>query len=71
MKNLRMKTSTDSAKVRKSPNGSYTLLELEDEAKNGNYIMPVRASYSMRMHSNFKTKPPSTNECHIPWEKKK
>ena len=70
MKNLRMKTKEASAEARKSPNDSWTLKELQSEAENGNYIMPVRASYAMRMHSNFKTKPPSTNECHIPWKKK-
>ena len=70
MKNLRMKTRTTSAEARVSPNGSWTLKELQGEAENGNYIMPVRASFSMRMHSNFATNPPSSNECHIPWKKK-
>ena len=70
MKNLRMKTRIDEAAARNSPNGSWTLKELQGEAENGNYIMPVRASYAMRMHSNFKSNPPSTNECHIPWKKK-
>jgi hypothetical protein len=70
MKNLRMKTKTEQAEGRQSPNGSWTLKELQGEAENGNYIMPVRASYAMRMHSNFASQPPSTNECHIPWKKK-
>jgi hypothetical protein len=69
MKNLRMKTKTEQAEARVSPNSSWTLKELQGEAENGNYIMPVRASYAMRMHSNFKSNPPSTNECHIPWKK--
>ncbi len=73
MKTLRMKTGTkgrDGAE-RKSVNKAYTLLELEDLAKQGTYIMPVRASYAMRMHSNFKDALPANNECHISWEKKK
>lgn len=70
MKNLRMKTREEQSKAREAPNGKWTLRELTQEANNGNYIMPVRASYSMRMHSNFIDNPPSTNECHIPWKKK-
>jgi hypothetical protein len=33
------------------------------------YIIPIRASYSMRMQSNWKSSPPSSNECHINWPK--
>jgi Flp pilus assembly protein TadG len=70
MKMLRMKSRPQDTQARTAPNGSWTLQELKSQAEQGNYIMPVRASYSMRMHSNFKTQPPSTNECHIPWKKK-
>lgn len=70
MKNLRMKTKTTEDAARVAHNGKWTLDELKGEAEKGNYIMPVRASFSMRMHSNFADDPPSTNECHIPWKKK-
>lgn len=74
MKNLRMKTGNtafNNGEERTAPNGQWTLTELQGEAERGNYIMPVRAAYSMRMHSNFSSNdpPPSTNECHIPWKK--
>lgn len=72
MKNLRMRTGrTDNrdGEERKSINGEYTLLKLQSEAEKGNYIMPVRATFSMRMMSNFKNNPPSKNQCHIPWKK--
>ncbi len=47
----------------------YTLAELKEEAQRGNYIMPVRASYSMRMQSNFMEQPnlPAHNMCHVPF----
>jgi len=74
MKNLRMKTgdtSKRSGEERKSINNSWTLKDLQGEAEKGNYIMPIRASFAMRMMSNFKSNPPGQNECHIAWEKKK
>lgn len=70
MKMLRMKTKNQQADGRTAPNGKWTLDELKGQAEQGNYIMPVRASFSMRMHSNFASQPPSSNECHIPWKKK-
>lgn len=73
MKNLRMKTGNtafNNGKERTSVNGQYTLKDLQSEAEKGNFIMPIRASFAMRMHSNFASNPPSSNECHIPWKKK-
>jgi hypothetical protein len=53
-------------------NPPYTLEELKAQADKGNYIMPIRASYSMRMQSNFSDKAagelPSSNLCHIPFD---
>ncbi len=47
---------------------SYTLEELRAEAERGNYVMPIRGSYSMRMHSNISQNSnlPDMNECHVP-----
>lgn len=49
----------------------YTLAELRQQALNGNYIMPVRGSYSMRMHSNLVEHSglPFVNRCHVPFFK--
>ncbi len=76
MKTLRMKhdgpKSPNTTRATFSSNPPYTLDQLQDEAIAGNYIMPIRASYSMRMNSNFddKSKLPSKNLCHIPFERK-
>jgi Flp pilus assembly protein TadG len=73
MKALRMET--DSSKSvntdRKNFNGQYTVRDLEQEAERGSYIIPVRASYSYRMHSNLgdNVSLPQKNLCHIPFEK--
>lgn len=71
MRTLRMKARDDNTD-RKSQNGDWTLAKLTEQAKKGNYIMPVRASYAMRMMSNFdeNVKFESKNPCHIPWKKK-
>ncbi len=76
MKTLRMKTRTASDDKRKvfegNKNGGYTLEDLKSEAESGNYIMPVRSSYSMRMHSNLaeSAQLKSQNECHVPFDRK-
>ncbi|MFO0597225.1 MAG: TadE family protein [Myxococcaceae bacterium] len=77
MKNLRMKHDGSSNETRDaggtfSGNPPYTLPQLVDLAKQGNYIMPVRSSYSLRMHSNFSPKSnlPSQNLCHVPFDRK-
>lgn len=37
-------------------------------ADQGKYLLPIRASYSMRMFSNFKAgQLPANNDCIIPW----
>ena len=73
MKTLRMKHDGSVNTKRKtfSDNPPYTLEELKGEAESGNYIMPIRASYSMRMNSNFdaKSKLPTKNLCHIPFKR--
>lgn len=77
MKTLRMhhegsKNKTVRKTFQGNKKGGYTLEDLKSEAENGNYIMPVRASYSMRMHSNLaeNAQLKSENECHVPFEKK-
>ncbi len=77
MKTLRMHHEGSKNKtVRKvyegNKKGGYTLQDLKSEAENGNYIMPVRASYSMRMHSNLaeNAQLKSENECHVPFDRK-
>lgn len=57
---------------RKSFKQGYTLKDLKSQAEQGNYIMPVRGSFGMRMHSNLADNAnlPSENKCHVPWEKK-
>lgn len=70
---LRSKTETTASKSRKARDGGgWTLETLKSEADKGNYIMPIRASYAMRMMSNFaESNPlPSTNECRVAWPKK-
>ncbi len=58
------------------PSGQeYTLETLMDAARAHIYIMPIRASYGMRMQSNFFPSKagfelPTKNECHIPFAKK-
>lgn len=73
MKNLRMKHDGSVNTKRKtfSTNPPYTLEELKGEAESGNYIMPIRASYSMRMNSNFdaQSRLPNKNLCHIPFKR--
>ncbi len=52
-------------------NGSWTLASLRSEAEAGRYIMPIRASYSLRMMSNFAPNTlPERNLCRIPWKPK-
>jgi hypothetical protein len=73
MKMLRMKTDKSPNDLRKTFKGqTYTLTELKSEAERGNYIMPIRASFSMRMHSNLAENAslPSENKCHIPFDRK-
>lgn len=47
----------------------WTLQELKAMADSGIYIMPVRASYAMRMMSNFSPSAnlPQQNKCRIAW----
>lgn len=76
MKMLRMKhegpKSLNQTRKTFQNNPPYTLEELKAQADKGNYIMPIRASYSMRMQSNFSQKAqgelPSSNLCHIPFD---
>lgn len=73
MKMLRMKHDKSPNTKRKTFGSQpYTLDELKSEAQRGNYIMPVRASYSMRMHSNLSENAnlPGDNECHVPFNRK-
>ncbi|MFT3709599.1 MAG: pilus assembly protein [Archangium sp.] len=74
MKSLRMETDSANSENtdRKNFNGQYTLRDLEQEAERGSYIIPVRASYSYRMHSNLgeNVSLPQKNLCHVPFEKK-
>lgn len=72
MKMLRMHhDGSKNQTLRKKFNKTYTLEELLSEARNGNYIMPVRGSYSMRMNSNFGSgaRLNSENLCHVPFER--
>lgn len=72
MRVIRLKGSKNNATNRTAPNGKWTLEELTSQAKQGNYIMPIRASYAMRMQSNFADDVTfeSTNPCHVNWKKK-
>jgi hypothetical protein len=71
MKTLRMEHDKSSNDLRKKINETYTLDELRAEAQRGSYIIPVRASYSYRMHSNLSPDAnlPSKNLCHVPFKK--
>lgn len=74
MKALRMEHDGTNSKNddRKNFNGMYTIKDLEAEAERGSYIIPVRASYAYRMHSNLgeNVSLPQKNLCHVPFEKK-
>lgn len=72
MKMIRLSTGANNTMRKTFKNQEYTLDTLKSEAEAGNYIMPIRASYSMRMQSNFsdKSKLPSENKCHIPFDRK-
>lgn len=75
MKTLRLNSGdflSNSRRLTFEPQQPYTLAELRAQAIQGNYIMPVRASYSMRMHSNLSPDAwlPDTNRCHIPFFRK-
>ncbi|MEW5740093.1 MAG: TadE/TadG family type IV pilus assembly protein [Myxococcota bacterium] len=70
---LRTKTKKEASAARNPKDGGgWTLETLKGDADQGKYIMPIRASYSMRMMSNFAPGGglPTRNECRIPWEKR-
>ena len=78
MRLLRMQTKIKSVggTVNKQEDGSQTATidKFKDLANQGKYIMPIRNSWGMRMHSNFfkdeaAFKLPSANWCSIPWER--
>ena len=73
MKNLRLAHEGAKNERRKTfGNQGYTLEELQAQAEQGNYVMPIRGAYSMRMHSNLSEKAnlPTQNLCHVPFERK-
>jgi hypothetical protein len=55
----------------KDANGNERTVQSGDYGSgNGNYFMPIRASYTMRMHSNVTTDSlPGSNECVIPFKR--
>ena len=72
MKMMRMyHDGTKNKDYRKSFKQGYTLQDLEQLANQGTYVMPVRASFGLRMHSNLDENAnlPSENKCHVPFEK--
>lgn len=62
-------TASDKRNVRDG--GEYVMTALKSDADNGKYIMPIRASYAMRMMSNFArgASLPNKNECRVAWAK--
>jgi hypothetical protein len=70
---LRTKKEKDPSAGRNAKDGGgWTLASLKGDADQGKYIMPIRASYAMRMMSNFApgASLPSRNECRIAWGKR-
>ncbi|MCC6334739.1 MAG: pilus assembly protein [Myxococcales bacterium] len=69
---LRTKTKKKEASAARTDRdgGGWTLARLKSEADGGKYIMPIRASYAMRMMSNFKNGVlPNKNDCRVAWQK--
>lgn len=69
MRTLRLGTANTPKMV-----ASKTMTDLDDLAAQGIYVMPIRASWAMRMQSNFLDRGgdfslPATNECKVPWKK--
>ena len=55
--------------------GQRKIEQFRGMANNNKYVIPIRASWSMRMQSNFLNtnndfKLPTKNLCHVPWEMK-
>lgn len=55
--------------------GQRKIEQFRGMANNNKYVMPIRASWSMRMQSNFLStnndfKLPTKNLCHVPWAMK-
>lgn len=70
---LRTKTKKEASEKRNvRDGGAWTISTLKTEADSGKYIMPIRASYAMRMMSNFApgANLPNKNECRVAWEKR-
>jgi hypothetical protein len=52
-------------------NSKRTVQELAKLADQKVYILPIRASYAVRMHSNvLDNELPTRNECQVPWKKR-
>lgn len=69
MRTLRLGTANTPKMV-----ASKTMTDLDGLAAQGIYVMPIRASWAMRMQSNFLDRGgdftlPATNECKVPWSK--
>jgi hypothetical protein len=70
---LRTKTKKEASEKRNvRDGGAWTISTLKSDADSGKYIMPIRASYAMRMMSNFApgSNLPNKNECRVAWEKR-
>jgi hypothetical protein len=71
MRTLRLGDARDPNYVRfGDTGGSRTISSLRGLADNNVYVMPIRASWSMRMMSNYlpnKYKLPAQNKCRIGW----
>lgn len=52
-------------------NGKTTTEDVYNLAQQGKYILPIRASYAVRMQSNLSgnVNLPSRNKCQVPWKK--
>lgn len=72
LKLLRLGQKAESFGHAAGPNGQKLIADFRSEADRGVYIMPIRASYGMRMHSNIlnANDVDSTNKCLIPFAKK-
>jgi Flp pilus assembly protein TadG len=63
-------TKTQTYNERETGGRSRTVEDLLGLAQSKRYVLPIRASWTTRMHSNFGDDLPGRNYCQIPWKKK-
>lgn len=70
MRTLRLGNGNRSPKAAGATGNANTWAATKSYASGGRYFLPIRASWSMRMQSNFLSKYPlpKTNDCKVAWK---